>query len=139
MLLFGRRVLEVKDDDTTGSVEVGGTFEDAIRNNTVFKTQLASRVVDKKNPLPRSSKEHKLIFAPTLPDKQDLSHIYNMDTVLDSLVRRFGDPNDEHCVLRNVTLTDTLEEEEGFELTTEDRLEAEQDLQKERLRIIRPI
>ena len=117
---------------------VGGTFEDAIRNKTVFKTQLASRVVDKKNPLPRSKKAHDFFFDPTIPEKQDLSQVPKMDPVLDSLVQRFGSPDDDDCILRKVTFTETFEEEEVFELTAEDKLEAEQDIQAARLRINNP-
>lgn len=36
---------------------VGGTFEDTVHNKTIFKTQLASRVIDKKTPLAYASKK----------------------------------------------------------------------------------
>lgn len=117
---------------------VGGTFEDSVHNIAIFKAQLASRVVDKKNPLPRSRMIQAAFTEPTIPEKQDLSKTHRMDPVLDSLVRRFGNPNDDDCILRNVTFTETFEEEEVFELTAEDKLEAEQAIEAERLRITDP-
>ncbi|KAM7222473.1 protein chromatin remodeling 20 [Rhypophila decipiens] len=116
----------------------GGTYEDAIRNNSVFKTQLASRIVDKKNPNPKSNRAHEFRAKPTIPDKKDVSSVRQLDKVLDVLLNTYADENDEECLIRFVTRTETFEEEENFELTAEDQLEAEKDLETERLRVTNP-
>ncbi|KAK4218131.1 protein chromatin remodeling 20 [Rhypophila decipiens] len=116
----------------------GGTYEDAIRNTSVFKTQLASRIVDKKNPNPKSNRAHEFRKRPTIPDKKDVSSVRQLDKVLDVLLNTYADENDEDCLIRSVTRTETFEEEENFELTAEDQLEAEKDLETERLRVTNP-
>ncbi|KAM7199815.1 protein chromatin remodeling 20 [Rhypophila sp. PSN 637] len=116
----------------------GGTYEDAIRNTSVFKTQLASRIVDKKNPNPKSNRAHEFRKRPTIPDKKDVSSVRQLDKVLDVLLNTYADENDEECLIRSVTRTETFEEEENFELTAEDQLEAEKDLETERLRVTNP-
>ncbi|KAM7193293.1 hypothetical protein V8F20_008488 [Naviculisporaceae sp. PSN 640] len=119
---------------------VGGTYEDSVRNTTVFKSQLASRIVDKKNPDPRASKLKDVVRRrPTIPDIQDVSHARNLDPVLDAVLDEFAKPDDEEkCIVRAVTRTEAFEEEEKFELTPEDKLEAEKDIESERLRISNP-
>lgn len=116
-----------------------GTYEDAIRNKTVFKTQLASRVVDKKNPTPKSKRDHAFFIRPTIPDAQDITHAYHMDAVLDAVLQKYAKPEDPSCIVRSVTLTETFEEEEIFELSPEEKREAEEDLENERLRMTNPV
>ncbi|KAK4456187.1 protein chromatin remodeling 20 [Podospora aff. communis PSN243] len=112
----------------------GGTFEAAIHNNAVFKKQLASRVVDKKNPDPYANKVKEYFVDPTIPDQEDLTQVLDKDGVLDAVLRleKLRD------VVRKVITTETFEKEEVYELSAEDKLEAEADIEMERLRINNP-
>ncbi|KAK3295987.1 uncharacterized protein B0H64DRAFT_160624 [Chaetomium fimeti] len=113
---------------------IGGTFEDTIHNNAVFKTQLASRVVDKKNPDPWSTQFNNYFKMPREVDQEDLSGSFGQDKVLDSLLR------DEQIskLVRKITSTETFEREEAYELTPEEKLQAEKDIEMERLRSRNP-
>ena len=72
--------------------KVGGTFEDAIHNKTLFKTQLSFRVVDKKDTL-RATKRQSLMewFSdPTECEEGDLLPFKGKDPlVLDKLLERY--------------------------------------------------
>lgn len=66
----------------------GGTFEDAVHNKAIFKKQLASRVVDKKNPVAWAKKKSgDFLFEPKDVEQQDLSEFKGMDPkVLDKIL-----------------------------------------------------
>jgi len=113
---------------------VGGTFEGAIHNRAVFKTQLASRIVDKKNPDPYANRNKEYFKLPTIPDQEDLSHVRGKDDVLDVLLSS----ETLKGVVRKVIPTETFEKEEVYELSAEDKLEVEADIEMERLRIHNP-
>lgn len=109
---------------------IGGTFEDTIHNNTVFKTQLASRVVDKKNPDPWSKRFFAEYFAmPREVDQEDLSGAKGQDQVLDGLLA-----SDISQHIRKITSTETFEKEETYELTAEEKREVEDVVKLELLR-----
>ena len=67
---------------------VGGTFEQAIQNQALFKTQLATRVVDKKNPNRSALKgTGQYLFPPKIVNQEDLSQFLGKDSlVLDRLL-----------------------------------------------------
>lgn len=67
---------------------VGGTFEQAIQNQALFKEQLATRVVDKKNPNRSALKgAGQYLFPPKTIDQEDLSPFLGKDPlVLDRLL-----------------------------------------------------
>ncbi|KAK4147039.1 SNF2 family N-terminal domain-containing protein [Dichotomopilus funicola] len=113
---------------------IGGTFEDTIHNRAVFKTQLASRVVDKKNPDPYSRKTSEYFKMPEEVEQQDLSGAKGQDRVLDALL----DSEEIGSLIRKITSTETFEREETYELTQEEKQEAEKDIQMERLRSQNP-
>ncbi|KAL2271666.1 hypothetical protein VTJ83DRAFT_1037 [Remersonia thermophila] len=113
---------------------VGGTFEDTIHNNAVFKTQLASRVVDKKNPDPWATRTSEYFSMPKEVEQQDLSGARGQDRVLDALL----DSADVGKLIRKITSTETFEREETYELTPEEQQEAEKDIEMERLRFENP-
>ncbi|KAK0722366.1 P-loop containing nucleoside triphosphate hydrolase protein [Lasiosphaeria miniovina] len=115
-------------------LQMGGTFENTIQNNAVFKTQLASRVVDKKNPDPWSTQIREYFVKPTIPEQRDLSNAMGQDTVLDALL---SDSRFEG-VIRQIDSTETFEKEETYELTAEEKREAEEDIELQRLRIQNP-
>ncbi len=109
---------------------IGGTFEDTLRNNAVFKTQLASRVVDKKNPDPWSKRFAEYFAMPREVDQEDLSGAKGQDQVLDALL--MSDDLSGH--IRKITSTETFEKEETYELTAEEEREVENDVKLELLR-----
>jgi len=113
---------------------VGGTFENAILNNAVFKTQLADRVVDKGKPDPKSSRNGEYFMQPSIPDQEDTSHVEGKDVVLDFLLKN----PDMQGIVRKVITTDSYKEEESYELTPEDQKEVDEDIELERLRIHNP-
>ncbi|KAK3333630.1 P-loop containing nucleoside triphosphate hydrolase protein [Cercophora scortea] len=117
-------------------LKVGGTFTDKLHNNAVFKTQLASRVVDKKTPTPLAQKTGDYFTMPTIPEQKDLTKKFGHDTILDALLNTKSD--DFKGVIRDVTSTETFEIEENYVLPAEDQREAEQDIEMERLRSQNP-
>lgn len=66
---------------------VGGTFEQSIQNLALFKAQLATRVVDKKNPNRHAVKgAGQYLFLPKAVEQEDLSQFLNEDALLDNLL-----------------------------------------------------
>lgn len=62
---------------------VGGTFEQEIQNQALFKTQLATRVVDKKNPNRSALKgAGQYLFLPKTVDHQDLDQFRKKDKLV---------------------------------------------------------
>ncbi|KAK4227720.1 hypothetical protein QBC38DRAFT_186112 [Podospora fimiseda] len=109
---------------------VGGTFEEIIHNSGVFKTQLASRVVDKKNPTPWATRVKEYFAPPRDLEREDLTRAFCQDDVLDALLKS-QDVGKEIC---KITSTETFEREENFELTTDEQRDAEQEIKMFQLR-----
>ncbi|KAI8182829.1 Protein CHROMATIN REMODELING 20 [Colletotrichum sp. SAR 10_65] len=100
----------------------GGTFESAMQNRSVFKTQLASRVVDKENPKRWSKKDNEYLKDRETPPRQDLTHHMGKDSVLDSLL---SNPELSQGIC-DIETTDTFEEHDPDDvLTAEDRKDVE--------------
>ncbi|KAK4199039.1 hypothetical protein QBC40DRAFT_177354 [Triangularia verruculosa] len=113
---------------------VGGTFETTIHKSAVFKTQLASRLVDKKNPIPYATRMKEYFVKPQSVDQEDLSEAYRQDKVLDALL----DSEEVGCLVREVTSTETFEKEETYELPPEDQEEAKKEVELAFLRLRDP-
>ncbi|WEW56605.1 hypothetical protein PRK78_002052 [Emydomyces testavorans] len=107
----------------------GGTYEDAMYNKTVFKTQLSFRVVDKKNPIRYASKSKKAyLFPPKEVKQQDLSEFKGKDPkVLDKILEQ---PN----FVREIALTETFQREDNDKLTPEEEQAVQAELDDERLK-----
>jgi hypothetical protein len=89
--------------------------------------------VDKKNPDPWSKRFSEYFTMPREVDQEDLSAAFGQDKVLDALLSsKIGG------LIRKITSTETFEREEKFELTKEERQEAERDIEMERLRSQNP-
>ncbi|KAI1777581.1 hypothetical protein F4818DRAFT_407147 [Hypoxylon cercidicola] len=99
----------------------GGTIEEQAFNLQIWKMQLASRVVDKKNPITRSAGLEQSLQMPTESEQQDLDEHVGKDSVIDKVIEK------HRSGIRAITMTDTFEEEEleGASLTPEDRAEAD--------------
>ncbi|CAK7273736.1 hypothetical protein SEPCBS119000_005809 [Sporothrix epigloea] len=104
---------------------VGETFETVLHDQAVFKTQLASRVVDKKNPLAWADQLRNYTKDPAimLPDPSLATRFESRDPVLAALLAS----SDDATQLRicKIVTTDTLEQEEPeVKLSPEDLTEA---------------
>ncbi|KAK2600300.1 hypothetical protein QQS21_004941 [Conoideocrella luteorostrata] len=112
-----------------------GTFEQDLHNRTVFKSQLASRVVDKKNPISwgnRSAKLHHHVFE---TEQEDLTSYTGKDWILDELISC----NDGLNAIRKIIPTDTFEEEDDKALlSAEEQQEADDMIKLNQLRLSNP-
>lgn len=104
----------------------GGTFEDVLHNQTIFKMQLASQVVDKKNLVALASRTKQYLFPPREVKQQDLSEYHGKDKVLDAVFAA------EKSIAK-MTLTETFKLEEKVTLTEEELQNVQQELADQRL------
>ncbi|KAI1769000.1 hypothetical protein GGR53DRAFT_272647 [Hypoxylon sp. FL1150] len=114
----------------------GGTIEEQAFNLQIWKMQLASRIVDKKNPIKRSTGLDQSLQLPTEPEQHDIREHVGKDSVLDKILEKHSSG------IRAVTMTNTFEEEEleNAHLTPEDLAEADQMVvQNEARRLGKPI
>ena len=111
---------------------VAGTFEEAIQNQSLFKQQLAKRVVDSKNPIRRATKGiGQYLFPPRAVAQQNLGEFLGNDPlVLDRIVAKYG----KTPIIRSMDLTETFHQEDDMKLTEEEKKEAEQMQKDEQLR-----
>jgi len=114
----------------------GGTFEDSVHNKTVFKMQLASRVVDKKNPIAWATKKlGDFLFEPKDVPQKDLSEFAGMDPmVLDKILESQGGVQ----TIRAIVQSDTFERDDDDKLTAEEEKEVKQLLSDEQLKRSNP-
>ncbi|SZF01371.1 unnamed protein product [Blumeria hordei] len=115
----------------------GGTFEDSVHNKTVFKTQLASRVVDKKNPIAWANKKaSEFLFEPKTVPEKDLSEFEGMDpSVLDPLLRiqKIKEQQGVPRTICSIVQTDTFAVDDNEKLTPDEEKEVQSELEKTRL------
>lgn len=111
----------------------GGTYEEKIFGKAIFKTHLANRVVDKKNPVRWASKSIGEYLRPagSVPQK-DLTEFIGKDPhVLDKII---ANDNGPEKIIRKITLTETLQREDNDNLTEEEKKGVEMHLSDERLK-----
>ncbi|KAI1180338.1 hypothetical protein F4777DRAFT_311572 [Nemania sp. FL0916] len=102
----------------------GGTCEETLLHQAVWKMQLASRVVDKKHPIPKAPRSTSTWDMPGEAKQKDLDSVLGKDNVLDTLLQ-----NDKYRKgIRAVEMMDVFEEEavENAELSPEDVAIADQ-------------
>ena len=111
---------------------VAGTFEEAIQNQSLFKQQLAKRVVDSKNPIRRATKGvGQYLFPPRTIKQKDLGEFAGKDPmVLDQILAK----HQEKSIILSMDLTETFHQEDDMKLTDEEKKEAEQMQKDEQLR-----
>ncbi|KAI9826656.1 MAG: hypothetical protein M1832_006252 [Thelocarpon impressellum] len=109
----------------------GGTFEDVVHNRAIFKMQLASRVVDKKNPMRYAQRKVRdLLFEPREVEQKDLAEFKGKDPqVLDGILE--GQQNE--ASIRSIELTETFHRDDEDALTAEDEKEADRLLRDNQL------
>lgn len=101
----------------------GGTFESIVYNTTVFKQQLASRIVDKKQQKAAAMKKvSDYLFQPKEVTQEDLSDFVGMDThVLDKIL----ESQTKESTICTIVQSDNFEREDEA-LTPEEEALAEQ-------------
>ncbi|KAI1622603.1 RAD54-like protein 2 [Exophiala viscosa] len=100
----------------------GGTFEDKLFNQAIFKTQLFGRVVDQKKPTRHASKQMKeyLFLAKDVAPKDFQRCLGKDPKVLDAII-------DKMDFVRNIDLTETFHKEDDEQLNDEDQKAAEEE------------
>ncbi|KAI4248683.1 MAG: hypothetical protein LQ352_005859 [Teloschistes flavicans] len=111
---------------------VGGTFEDVLHNQSLFKQQLATRAVDKRSIARSATRNANDYFRPLQPVKQtDLEQYRGKDPfVLDRILdAQASDP-----YIRSIVPCETFQQEVKEELTAEEQKEVEEEEVTSRLR-----
>ena len=111
---------------------VGGTFEDRLHEQAIFKQQLATRVVDKKNPNRYAERGVGQYLHPPKPvEQKDLRPLQGKDTyVLDRILS-------DHIIssrILSIDLTETYHQEDPLQLTPEETQEAFEMQRQQQLR-----
>ncbi|KAL4991159.1 hypothetical protein BDW68DRAFT_152761 [Aspergillus falconensis] len=114
----------------------GGTFQEIIYEKTTYKTQLAVRVVDKKNPIRSAHKKPgDYLFPARSIAQQDISeHIGKDKDVLDKILREEEKKGEEHRLIRDIKLTQTFFIEDNDKLTEDEKRTVQEALDDENLR-----
>jgi superfamily II DNA/RNA helicase len=107
---------------------VGGTFEDERLNISVFKTQLAFTVVEKKNVKSRAEKNTNMLSLPREVSQEDLEEHKGKDAVLDRLL------SNENPHILHIRTTETLQEESNETFTAEEEVEIQNEIAREKRR-----
>jgi SNF2 family DNA or RNA helicase len=110
----------------------GGTFEEKLHNQAVFKKQLASQLVDKQHIFAVAKREKgEFLFKPKHVEQKDLANVRGMDpSVLDKIL----DSQADTPSIRHIIMTDTFNRKGDDNLTAEERKEVQQLLQEEKLK-----
>lgn len=115
----------------------GGTYEEVVHNKSIFKTQLAMRVVDKKN-VERSATKSlgEYLFPVKDVKEEDITEYIGRDRqVLDKILL---DKETASSSILNIALTETFRRENNEMLTEDEKKEMEQELELELLRMSDP-
>ncbi|KAK0947892.1 hypothetical protein LTR29_000793 [Friedmanniomyces endolithicus] len=109
----------------------GGTFETNIYNKQMFKTCLAMRVVDKKNPLrnaQRNTREY--LYEPTAVTQENVAQWIGRDpNVLDIILKQHS--QDRDTLIRRIETTGTMDEDaEDEPLDEEERKQVREEIQQ---------
>ncbi|KAL9579201.1 MAG: hypothetical protein Q9212_005243 [Teloschistes hypoglaucus] len=111
---------------------VGGTFEDILHNQSLFKQQLATRAVDRRS-IARSATRNKTDYFRPLQtvEQTDLEQFRGKDPfVLDRIL----DAQASDAYIRSIVPCETFQQEVSEELTAEERKEVEEEEATSRLR-----
>ncbi|KAI5288475.1 hypothetical protein KEM54_005186 [Ascosphaera aggregata] len=105
----------------------GGTFETIIHNKAVFKTQLSSRVVDKRAPISWATKSNKdyLFNVKEIPHMDILGDFEGKDKILDKIFT--------HGIIRSLELTETFQRESNEILTPDEQKAVEDEYAEQQL------
>ncbi|KAL3437600.1 P-loop containing nucleoside triphosphate hydrolase protein [Aspergillus tetrazonus] len=114
----------------------GGTFQEIIHEKATYKTQLAVRVVDKRNPIRSTHKKPGDYIFPARPVAlQDVSeHIGKDKDVLDKILREDEKKGAEYKLIRDIKLTQTFLVEDDDKLTEDEKRTVQEAFDDETLR-----
>ncbi|KAL6232130.1 hypothetical protein BDW75DRAFT_25465 [Aspergillus navahoensis] len=114
----------------------GGTFQEIIYEKATYKTQLAVRVVDKKNPIRSAHKKPgDYLFPARYVAQRDISeHIGKDKDVLDKILREDEKRGEEHRLIRDIKLTQTFFIEDNDKLTEDEKRTVQEAFDDENLR-----
>ncbi|BCS03992.1 putative SNF2 family helicase/ATPase [Aspergillus luchuensis] len=114
----------------------GGTFEEVMYNKAVFKTQLAFRVVDKKNPIRLATRSlGEYLFPAKQTPQQDVTECLGKDPeVLDRIIRADAQSDENQRLIRKIKLTELFQKDDNDKLTEDEKNAAQQQLDDERLK-----
>ncbi|GAB1744175.1 hypothetical protein NU219Hw_g1331t1 [Hortaea werneckii] len=105
----------------------GGTYETNMWNKQLFKTSLTQRVVDKKNPRRNARRNtREFLHVPETVQQEDVARWIGKDPdVLDKILARHGptEAGKTDTWIRNISTTETLQEEVAEELDDEEKKE----------------
>lgn len=104
-----------------------GTFEKTLHNQQVFKNQLASSVVDKKNPLPKATSIRQYFTEPRQVEHQDTVAYLGQDAILDTLLLS----EEVREGISSISTTETFEEEDTQKLEDDEIALARQLVQEQ--------
>lgn len=109
----------------------GGTFEEALHNQSLFKQQLATRAVDQRNIARLASRSADYFRPLEHVEQKDLGPFKGKDPdVLDKILAS----QDNGCFIRNIVPCETFQQEVEEKLTDEEQKEVEREEQMSRLR-----
>ena len=110
---------------------MAGTFEEVLQNQSLYKEQLAHRVVDKKHPIRSATKGARhYFFEPREEEGNALDEFVGKDpSVLNHLLELKKDNP-----IASITPTESFHIEDKDNLTPEEKMEAEQIFRDEQLR-----
>ncbi|QDS69900.1 hypothetical protein FKW77_000945 [Venturia effusa] len=111
-----------------------GTFEENMYNNTVFKTQLAYRVVEKKNPKAQATRQTEWLQDPKKAKQDDVTEHLGKDGVLDSVLHTSAGRSS----ICGISTSEVLQQEHEEAWTLEDEAEVQQAVAEEQRRIDDP-
>lgn len=113
----------------------GGTFEEKLFNQAVFKTQLAFKVVEKKNTKNFAQRQMDYLFKPKKVNQLDLEGHKGKDSLLDDILSDMQPDEDGRYLIRKIISAEILKDPaEDVILTQEDEQEIQQELANNRLR-----
>ncbi|KAL4768297.1 P-loop containing nucleoside triphosphate hydrolase protein [Aspergillus nidulans var. acristatus] len=114
----------------------GGTFQEIIYEKATYKTQLAVRVVDKRNPIRSAHKKPGDYLFPARPvAQQDISEHFGKDKdVLDKILREDEKKGAEYKLIRDIKLTQTFLVEDDDKLTEDEKRTVQEAFDDETLR-----
>ncbi len=112
----------------------GGTFEEKLFNQAVFKTQLAFKVVEKKNTKNFAQRRMDYLFKPKAVPQEDLVEHEGKDTVLDEILNELAAHGPEECYIRKIIAAETLQHPADEILTAEDQQEIQNMIADEQLK-----
>ncbi|KAE9983878.1 hypothetical protein BLS_003536 [Venturia inaequalis] len=112
-----------------------GTFEENMNNNTVFKTQLAYRVVEKKNIKAKATRQNEWLRDPKRVKQDDLSEHTGKDGILDQVLET---PAGQLSIC-GISTSEVLQQEHDETWTAEEEAEVKQFVADEQRRLEDPI